>query len=347
MEVNMSLKLISFCCIAALLFPLSGCGGGDTPEGPQEFTHSRELLGQETTIKMWGAPEQQQAIADACSMALDEMERISYMLDASLGVSTITSINKTASGNAFELNQELFDLLSTALVFSEMSGGAFDITSAPLRDLWGISNKAYSNPAPHEIADIMKSVGYTKLILNKEKKTIAFAANGMKLDLEDFAYGYSINQASILLKNKQLGSFIIKQGNVYFAYGAPPKNSTWQVEITNPNDSQVNIASALMNEAALAVVGEGSFSVGGKVYSTMIDPRSGEPAYEFKKLAVISASPVEAVAIARMCFAGGKDFTLNFLDKDKHIGVLFVEEDVSGNVKVSTAGVMKNFFKVY
>ncbi len=342
----MALKYISLSCLVLSVVLFCGCKES-TQEEPKEFTSTRELLGQSTSIKMIGLPEKQLAIESATKMALDEMERISYMLDVSLDFSTISNINKVASGEAYELDQEMFDIITTAISFSEMSDGAFDITSAPLRDLWGISNKAYRNPAPHEIADIMKSVGYSKLILNEGKKTIAFSKGGMKLDMEEFAYGYSINQASILLKNKQLGSFLINQGNIFYGYGAPVGRTTWEIAITNPSDNKVNIASALLNEAALAIIGGESFSLNGKNYSTIIDPRRGEPAYEFKKLAVISASPSEAAAIARMCFVGGKDFTLDFLNSKKHVGVLYIEEGAGGTLEITTAGVMKNFFKVH
>ena len=114
-----------------------GCNK-DNPDKPREFSDTREISGKDATIKMYGLQKQEQTIIASINMSLDEMQRLGYMLDISRATSRLSLINSHAVETAFELDDEMFTLFQNALTFAEMSDGAFDLTIAPLNDLWGI-----------------------------------------------------------------------------------------------------------------------------------------------------------------------------------------------------------------
>lgn len=345
----MNIRNITALLLAAALFLFASCGG-EKKKNSGEFTDSRMVMSRTAEVKMLSSADKEQQVEAALNMALGEMERLGYMLDVTMERSLLSLINIHAAKNAFDLSdkEELFNLFSNALTFSEMSEGAFDITVAPLRELWGFYSGNYYVPAPHQVAEVMKSVGYGKLHLNLKARSVAYTADSLRVDFGDYGRGYAVNQASILLKNKQLGSFFIDLDNIHYGFGAPTGEDAWTYEILYPagGDAPEFIARARLNENALAVVGQETFAARGEILPEVLDPRTGYPATELKLAAVVSASPAEAAALANMFFVMGKDETLRFLSSEKYIGVVLVTEGTTPGVyDIEIAGGMKNYFQ--
>jgi thiamine biosynthesis lipoprotein len=55
--------------------------------------------------------------------------------------SEINSVNNSTSGEPIDLSHELFDVINIAKDINIKSNGAFDVTSAPLINLWGFGPK--------------------------------------------------------------------------------------------------------------------------------------------------------------------------------------------------------------
>jgi thiamine biosynthesis lipoprotein len=84
--------------------------------------------------------------------ALDEIARLENQLSLYRPGSEIAQLNARAAREAVQVTPELFALLQHAQKLSVETGGAFDITIAPLVRCWGFMNAKGRMPAPEEIA---------------------------------------------------------------------------------------------------------------------------------------------------------------------------------------------------
>ena len=80
--------------------------------------------------------------------------------------SEISNIN-TQESNSFTLSDEFLYVLQKALYYCEISDGHYDITIAPLVDLWGFGPSGNMElPDQKAIEHTLKNIGYQKLRLD-------------------------------------------------------------------------------------------------------------------------------------------------------------------------------------
>jgi len=108
-----------------------------------------------------------------------------------------------------------------------MTSGAFDITVAPLVDLWGFTGHEARVPGNAEIKDTLKLVGSDKIILHENDNVIEFKSPGMKVDLGAIAKGYAVDCAVAKLKLAGIKSCLINAGGQIYALG-DKSGSPWK-----------------------------------------------------------------------------------------------------------------------
>lgn len=96
--------------------------------------------------------------------------------------------------SAVEVSQRTFDLLQRAKELSEQSDGAFDITIAPVVELWGITSDHPHVPTDEELAQAMALMGLEDLVLDEEACTVYLTRPGMAIDLGGIAKGWTADQ---------------------------------------------------------------------------------------------------------------------------------------------------------
>src|SRR6476646_3756804 len=73
----------------------------------------------------------------AGEQALDEIDRLENQLSLYRPQSEIADVNRRAAVEPVKVTPRLFALLSRARTLSSQTGGAFDVTIAPLVECWG------------------------------------------------------------------------------------------------------------------------------------------------------------------------------------------------------------------
>src|ERR1041384_4832245 len=103
---------------------------------PQELELSGPTMGTTYTVKVAAAP----ASLDSARLRAtidDVLAQIDRSMSGYRTDSEVARFNVSASTQWYEVSGELAAVVQTALEISEKSGGAFDITVAPLVAAWG------------------------------------------------------------------------------------------------------------------------------------------------------------------------------------------------------------------
>ena len=262
--------------------------------------------------------EDEVSLRAAAEEALSEIERLEAQFSLYRPDSEISSINARAAAGPVKVEPGLFRLLQQAQRLTQETGGAFDITVAPLMRCWGFMRGNGRLPAAAAVADARSKVGMHLVQLNEKDFTVQFAREGLMLDLGSIGKGYALERAAEVLANAGVVSAILHGGtSTVYALGAPPDADAWKVAIPHPDFAQEAIALqpahapgrdieanllavVLLNNEALSVsaVWGKAFEVDGKVYGHVIDPRRGEPVQGALLAAVALPSATETDALS-------------------------------------------------
>jgi thiamine biosynthesis lipoprotein len=249
--------------------------------------------------------ENPHALRAAGEEALRQIDQLEAQLSLFRAGSEIAYLNARAAKGPVRVTPGLFTLLQQARKLSEETGGAFDITVAPLVRCWGFMGGDGRIPAPAEVAEARAKVGMGLVQLNPADFTVQFAREGVMLDLGAIGKGYAVEQAAEVLRETGVTSALIHGGtSTVQALAPPPGEEFWKIAIetpsTRPDAPPTLLATMPLKEEAMSVSGllGHSFRAKGRTFGHIIDPRTGEPTIGTVLAAVVLPSATETDALS-------------------------------------------------
>ena len=165
--------------------------------------------------------------------ALTECGRYEQLLSRTVEGSDVWRINH-AGGEPVEVSDDTAEILRCAIRIAGLSGGAFDVTIAPVSTLWDFTSGAAVLPDAETIAKAAELVDYTKIELNGN--TVKLPA-GMMIDLGGIAKGYIADRVAEYLEKRGVKHAILSFGGNVVAVGLKPDGSPWTVGIQDIDGS--------------------------------------------------------------------------------------------------------------
>ena len=163
------------------------------------------------------------ALHAAGEEALEEIDRIEAQLSLYRPTSEVSRLNAKAAREPVRVTPDLFRLFRQAQRLSDETGGAFDITVAPLVRCWGFMGGTGKTPAPETLAEARSVVGMNLIKLNEKDFTVQFTREGMMLDFGAIGKGYAVERAADLLREAGVTSALVNGGtSTVYALGKPP-----------------------------------------------------------------------------------------------------------------------------
>lgn len=263
------------------------------------------------------------ALRAAGEEALREIERLEAQLSLYRETSEVACINAQAARKPVRVTPSLFALFQRAQTLSAQTGGAFDITVAPLVRCWGFMHGTGHVPSPEALAEVRASVGMRHLLLDPEALTVRFSRPGVMIDLGGIGKGYAIDLAAEALRDCGITSALLHGGtSSLYAIGRPPGQEAWKVAIDGPPQGSSpqpgsspapaparTFATVALRDQAMSVsaIWGKSFQAEGKTMGHLLDPRTGQPATSAVLAAVVLPSGTEAEAFSTALVILGSD----------------------------------------
>ncbi|HXP60748.1 MAG TPA: FAD:protein FMN transferase [Dongiaceae bacterium] len=175
------------------------------------------------------------ALRAAGEEALAEIERLEAQLSLYRDTSEIAHLNARAAQGPVRVTPSLFALLLHAQQLHRQSGGAFDITIAPLVRCWGFMGGGGHLPDAAALAAARASMGMSLVELDPDQLTVRFASAGVMLDLGAIGKGYAVDRAIDILREAAVASALLHGGtSTVFGLGHPPDAESWKVAVECP-----------------------------------------------------------------------------------------------------------------
>lgn len=219
------------------------------------------------------------AIGDGADDVLTDLSRTVNTLESSLSRTVDTSeVSRLNRDGSAVWDEDGAQLLSWALQHSQETDGAFDITIAPLVELWGITSDSPRVPSQAEIDALLPLVGYEH-VHQSEFCSISLD-EGCSVDLGGIAKGYASDCAAVLFHRSALTGGCANLGGNVYVYGTNAQNKPWSVAIQDPADSEGYVCTLSLSDAFVVTSGgyQRYFTApDGTVYQHILDPKTGYP----------------------------------------------------------------------
>jgi thiamine biosynthesis lipoprotein len=289
------------------------------------------------------------ALRAAGEEALDEIERLEAQLSLYRPTSEIAHLNARAAKEPVRVTPAVFALLQQAQELHQETGGAFDITVAPLVRCWGFMGNTGRRPVAAEIAEARSKVGMQHVQLCRQDFSVRFARDGVMLDLGAIGKGYAIERAAELLREAGVTSAFLHGGtSTAYALGHPRDAEAWTLAIENPRANrdassqgqpQLLAKVPLCDEGlSMSAVWGRCFQAEGRTFGHVIDPRTGQPVQSALLSVVVLPSATETDALSTALLTVGKEGHLAVQKLRPQMRTLLAHESC-GSLKIEVSGI--------
>ncbi len=277
---------------------------------------------------------------------LTRLQQFNKSLNTYDSASIISRINR--NDTAVTVDSFFITCFNKAKNVSEITGGAFDITVAPVVNAWGFGFNETENVDSNFIDSLMQFVGFHKIKLTDNK--IYKADKGIMLDVSAIAKGYGVDVVAELFEKKGIENYMVEIGGEVRAKGKNSKGKFWQIGIDKPIDDVTASNRELqaivgLNNKSLATSGNYRqfYMKNGIKYSHTINPKTGYPARNsLLSSSVLADDCMTADAFATAFMVLGVDKSIELVNKLNYLEVYFIYSDSIGNYKIYASDRFKN-----
>jgi thiamine biosynthesis lipoprotein len=286
----------------------------------------------------------------AIKQAFEEINRIESIMSLYKSDSELSRINQLAHKEPVKISQEMTDLLLISQNAWQLTSGGFDPTASPIVKLWGFYKNEGKIPEKREIKEKLKLVGFKNIVFDKCRREIKFLSPGIKLDFNAIAKGYAVDQAVRVLKGIGIKRALINAGGDIYALGGKKPQEHWTIGIRDPMQKDKVFASIELNNRAVVTSGnyEKFFTIDGKQYCHIIDPRTGYPVQNILSVTVLASQVALADALATGIFVLGKEKGLELLSSLEDIDgvIITLDSENKSGMKIYPSNSLKKRLKL-
>ena len=313
----------------ALLLLLTACG---------EKSVQQQFFAMDTVMSITAYGSEAE---EAVPAAVEKVNALEGLLSRTRKDSEVSGLNAAAPG-AVQISEDTARVLSLAVEWSAKTGGAFDVTIAPVSAAWGFGGEEeHRVPSQEELKTLLTLADSGALTVNGN--TAALEKAGMEIDLGGIAKGYAAGQAEQVLREYGVESALLDLGHNITVIGGKPDGSAWRVAVQDPANSSGTVGVLSLRDASAVTSGgyQRYFEQDGVVYHHIIDPRAGYPADSgLLSATVVCADPGLADLLSTATFVLGEEDALALWRAEGGFELVLVTQD--GRVVV-TAGLSGQF----
>ncbi len=263
----------------------------------------------------------------------DQITRIESLLSTWKDESDLARLNADRSGEPVTVPPELFDLLLEAVGWSDRTDGAFNPLVAPLVRIWKVRG-AGRYPGPLEIEEVRPLLRVNRIDFFPKSHSIRLDP-GAGFEEGGFGKGYAIDQALKSLRAAGVGAAMVDFGGQIALSGFP---APIEIAIANPEARTQPALRLTLNAGSIATTSgsEHHFTVQGRTFSHILDPRTGLALPPRGSVSVIRSSALEADILSTALYVMGPEAGLRWADAHD-VEAVFITPEGDGTWSVRTS----------
>lgn len=277
---------------------------GITASQAEWLAREEPIMGTRIAVEVW---HEDPAVATAAIDAvIAEMHRIDELMSVYKPESRVSEVNRDAAARPVKVEPELARLVARALEFSEMSGGAFDITYASVGYLYDY--REHRHPTEAQIREALPAINWKHVVVDLGASTVRFTQPGVRIDLGGIAKGHAVDSSIAILAARGITNASVTAGGDTRVLG-DRRGRPWVIGIRHPDDRNRVIARIPLEDGAISTSGdyERFFDEDGVRYHHIIDPKTGKSPHGVRSVTVLAPTSTLAEGLTKSVFIMGPE----------------------------------------
>lgn len=271
-------------------------GRASLGQGLKVVQEARMLMG--TVVAVTVVDESSDRAVMALEQAFERMSGLTPIFDRHRPGGPVAQLN--AEGHLGRLTPELARVLNLAQSVHQDTNGAFDITVAPLVDIYRQSFADTGRPpAPSLVSQAMQAIGGVKA----EGQGLLLTAEGAGVTLDGLAKGWIADQGIAAIRETGVSRALINAGGDIASLGQRDEQHPWRVAVSDPADPLK--AKVIVPLRGDAIATSGNYEVyfdQERLYFHIIDPKAGRSPRTDVSVSVRAPQAALADALSTACF---------------------------------------------
>jgi thiamine biosynthesis lipoprotein len=261
-------------------------------------------MGTTYRIKYWGdgtaTPSEVHAEVEA------SLQRFDSQMSTYRDDSELSRFNRAAANEWFAVSAETAHVVKKAVEYHKLTGGALDVTVAPISRLWNFGPGAQRDaqhvaPTDERIQEAMKLVGAQRLRVRQSPPALWKDAAGVEVDLSAIAPGYAVDLLIERLRSLGFDNAMVEIGGEVRGVGARPDGQPWRIGVERAGAPAAEFIQIVgLDDLAMTTAGDYRNVNGrrGARYTHIIDPQLGRALpYRGVSVTVLAETALEADAL--------------------------------------------------
>jgi len=246
--------------------------------------------------------------------AIDWIARFEARYSRFLPQSIVGQINARSGGDWVDLDDEADQLLSLCSQMHGLTRGVFDPSALPLLRIWDWKADPPRIPDESAILAAREISGWDKV--QRWPRAIRLPLAGMGIDLGGIGKEFAIDQLVSMARERGISDVMIDIGQDIRVAGHPPTKDAWYIGLEEPDRPGECWTAIRLTDHAIATSGDyfRSFTVDGRRYGHILDPRTGLPVSNTcQAVSVIAPNCVLAGILSTAAFILGPEAGLDLI----------------------------------
>ena len=313
------------------LFAVSGCAaaGGvalanaDRIEsllngGEFRVAASKAAIGTHVDITAFGPSRY--ATEDAVQAAFEDVAGMERLLTRYDQKSPVCELNE--EGCLTHLPEALSELCRVCDAYYRDTNGAFDITVAPLVDLFKAAAAEGREPTQNEIAEVTQRMGASKISWNGAELALA---EGTQLTFDGCAPGLIADRAAAVLERRGIRNYLVNAGGEIRTSGHPKNAEKWRIAIQDPAKQGNYPGFLAFNAGAVSTSGNYEIYYGeDRLYHHIVDARNGRSPNALTSVTVTAPTALEADILSTALFVMSPAESLAYVARHPNVACLLI-----------------------
>lgn len=268
----------------------------------------------------------------AAAMVFQEVDRTDSLLSNYRRTSELSRIGREAAEHAVTTDPETFGFLQKCFQWSAWSGGAFDITVGKLMKVWGFYRDQGRVPAPAELEQVRQEVGWERVQLDPARRTVRSLSPGIELDPGGIGKGHAVDRAVEVLREAHISAALLSAGSsTLYALGTPPGHSGWKVQVPAPGHADKTLSTVALRDTSLSTANysEKNFTYEGRLYGSIMDPRTLRPVEGTAQVTAIAPSATDSDALSNVLFVVATEDRAAIMQRQPQASALVIAGDTA------------------
>lgn len=303
---------------------------------PYKVSGTRLTMG--TIVSMTLVSMSREMSEEAMAQAYEEVNRLSALMNRFDERSPVARLNM--DGILKDAHPDIIEVMSAALRYYRLTGGAFDITVKPVIDLFTRKFSAGEEeyPSENEIATALDLIGSDKIEING--RDISLKKSGMGVTLDGIAKGYIVDRASKILLNHRIDNHLVNAGGDIKATGIRTDGRPWTVAIQDPMKKNNYLDQIYLTDIAVATSGNyENYFDRDRIFHHIVNPKTGRSPVLNISASVIAPTAMEADILATSLMVMDTKDGLSLIDSMPRCAALVI----SNNKQIQRSSGWKGF----